>query len=141
MTFSNFTDFLSNIEWLDAIIGAVVLMVLGWLWYGPLFGKKLGMDGEMGDPMTYGKGFVQFFLYGLGVVITFPAIHFVYQNAATFETLLVTAFVVSLFTAGMALISDWVWDNGGKFDEWLIHWGFWFVGAFAYGYVVLDLLV
>ncbi len=46
---------------------------------------------------------------------------------------------MTLFVAGMPLISGWVWEDG-RLDYWLIDWGFWFVGAFAYGYVVLDLL-
>lgn len=149
MTFSNFfSEYLDTIEWFDALIGAVVLLALGYLWYGPLFGKQAGMDGGSSDPMTIGKGFVKFFIFGLGIIAIFPAIHlymgFLGQNpeganAATFETLLVTSFVVTLFTVGMPLLSEYVWGDG-KFDRWLIDWGFWFVGAFAYGYVVLDLL-
>jgi hypothetical protein len=140
LTFSNFfSDYLANIEWLDALIGAVVLLALGYLWYGPLFGKQTGMDGESSDPMTIGKGFVKFFLFGLGIGAVFPAVHVVFQNAPTFETLLVTSFAVTLFVTGMPLLSEYVWGDG-KFDRWLIDWGFWFVGAFAYGYVVLDLL-
>lgn len=141
MTFSNFfSDYLGNIEWLDALIGAVVLLALAWAWYGPLFGKKIGTAGKS-DPVMIAKGFVKFFLYGLGIGLIYPSIHVVFQNAATFETLFVTSLVVSFFMSGLPLISSWVWDDGGKLDRWIIDYGFWFVGSFAYAYVVLDLLV
>ena len=29
----------ANVNWLAVIVGAVVAYALGWLWYGPLFGK------------------------------------------------------------------------------------------------------
>lgn len=146
MTFSNFfSDFLGNLEWLDVIIGAVVLFAFAWVWYGPLFGKMWRQETgrEMGspDPMTMAKGFVKFFIFGLGIVLTFPPIHGAYGNpSATFETLIVTSFAVSFLLVGMALFSRVVWE-GGSAKLWLIDWGFWFIGSVIYGYVVLDLLV
>lgn len=140
MTFSNFfSDYLGNVEWLDAIIGAAVMLAIAWAWYGPLFGKRAGTSDNGSDPMTIAKGYVKFFLYGLGIALTFTAIHVVYGNAPTFETLVVTAFAVTFLIAGTAMLSSWVWEDG-KIDRWAIDWGFWFVAAVAYGYVVLDLL-
>lgn len=145
MTFSNFfSDYLGNLEWLDVIIGGVLLFVLAWIWYQPLFGKMWSKATgiEMGgnpDPKIMGMGFVKFFLFGLGINLVFPAIHVAFGNAPTFETLLVTAFAVSFLISGMALASRVVWERG-SWNLWLIDWGFWFVGSFAYGYVVLDLL-
>ena len=145
MTFSNFfSDYLGNIEWLDALIGAVVIFALAWVWYGPLFGsqwrKETGREMSTPDPMTMGKGFVKFFIFGLGLGIVMPAIHVAFQNASTFETLLVTAFAVSFLIVGMALFSRVVWE-GSSPTLWAIDFGFWFVASFAYGYVVFDLLV
>jgi hypothetical protein len=146
VTFSNFfSDYLGNLEWLDVIIGGVLLFVLGWLWYGPLFGKPWAkaagreMNSSMPNPMTIVKGFLQFFLFGLGLYLLMPALHVTFQNASSFETLIVSAFAISFLIAGMALFSRHVWE-GGSLTLWLIDFGFWFVGSFAYGYVVLDLL-
>ena len=144
MTFSNFfSDYLGNLEWLDVIIGGVLLFVLAWVWYGPLFGdmwrSATGREMSQPDPMTMVKGFLKFFVFGLGINLVFPAIHITFGNAATFETLIVTAFAVSFLIAGMVLFSRVVWE-GGSTTLWLIDFGFWFVGSFAYGYVVLDLL-
>ena len=146
MTFSNFfSDYLGNLEWLDVIIGGVLLFAIGWVWYGPLFGRTWSRETgrEMGsgtpDPATLVKGFVKFFLYGLGLNLLMPALHVTFQNASSFETLLVSAFAISFLIAGMALMSRHVWE-GSSLNLWVIDWGFWFVGSFAYGYVVLDLL-
>ena len=145
MTFSNFfSDYLGNLEWLDVILGGILLFALAWVWYGPLFGKMwAGATGrEMGgtpDPVTMVKGFLKFFVFGLGINLVYPSIHVVFQNPSSFETLLVTSFVVSLLLTAMPLFSRHVWE-GGPIKLWLIDWGFWFVGSFAYAYVVLDLL-
>lgn len=145
MTFSNFfSDYLGNLEWLDVIIGGVVLFAFAWVWYGPLFGKMWRQETgrEMGspDPMTMAKGFVKFFIFGLGLNLVMPALHVTFQNASSFETLLVTSFAISFLLVGMALFSRVVWE-GGSAKLWLIDWAFWFAGSFIYGYVVLDLLV
>jgi hypothetical protein len=147
VTFSNFfSDYLGNLEWLDVIIGGVLLLAIGWIWYGPLFGKMwsqvTGREMASGtpDPMTAVKGFFQFFIYGIGLSLIMPALHVAFQNASSFETLIVTSFVISFLIVGMATIGRYVW-YGGSLQAWLIDWGFWFVGSFAYGYVVLDLLV
>ena len=54
-----------QINWLAIILAAVASMVVGYVWYGPLFGKtwmKLTGKKEMGDkkdmPKTYGIMFV-----------------------------------------------------------------------------------
>ena len=144
MTFSNFfSDYLGNIEWLDALIGAVVLFAFAWIWYGPLFGKmwrqETGREMSTPDPMTMVKGFIKFFIFGLGLGLVMPALHVTFQNASSFETLLVTSFAISFLLVGMALFSRVVWE-GSSVKLWLIDWAFWFVGSFIYGYVVLDLL-
>ncbi len=36
----DFEQVMGNINWLAVIIAALVSFVIGWLWYGPLFGKK-----------------------------------------------------------------------------------------------------
>ena len=56
---------MQNINWTAIIAAGIASMVVGFIWYGPLFGKtwmKLTGKKEMGDkskmPMTYGIMFV-----------------------------------------------------------------------------------
>jgi hypothetical protein len=146
MTLSQFFDpFLADIDWFDAVVGAVLIFVIGWLWYGPLFGKQwsnaTGRDMGSGrpDPWTILKGFLQFFAFGLGVTLVFGAVHRSFGNAPDFETLLVTSLAVSFFVVGMGLMNRVVWEDGSP-TLWAIDWSFWFVSSFFYGWVVLDLL-
>jgi len=144
MTFENFfSDYLGNVDWLDVIVGAVVLFALAWVWFGPLFGDmwrgETGREMSQPDPATLVRGFVEFFLYGLGIALVYPALHVTFQNASSFQTLLVTSLVVSFLFTGVPLAGRVTWE-GSSMKLWGINWGFWFVGSFAYAYIVLDLM-
>ena len=143
MTFSNFFDFLGDLEWLDVIIGAVAIFVFAWAWYGPLFGNAwrsaTGREMSTPDPMTFVKGFLKFLLFGIGLTFFMPAVHVWFGNAATFETLLVTSFALAFLVVGMTLFSRVVWE-GGSTTLWGIDFGFWFFATFIFSYLVLDLL-
>lgn len=72
MTFDSFFDTLGNLDWLGVIAGAVAVMILGTLWYTPLFGKQwaAAMDMEVEttpDPAKIGLYAVVMFLFNIGL--------------------------------------------------------------------------
>ena len=52
MTFSDFFDALGDFDYVAIIVGTLAIMVLGWLWYGPFFGKAWSK--ASGQPMQSG---------------------------------------------------------------------------------------
>jgi hypothetical protein len=79
------------VNWLAVVVGMVVSMVLGALWYGPLFGKTwLRLIGKMedeieADPMDYAKTAVAAFV------------------AMLFLNLVVASFGAGSFVSGLVL--------------------------------------
>ena len=79
---------MSNINWVALIAAAVASMVVGFIWYGPLFGKawmKLTGKKEMGDKKEMPKTY-----------------------AILFAASLVTAYVLSVLGASFNT-AFWVW--------------------------------
>jgi len=79
---------MSNINWVALIAAAIASMVVGFIWYGPLFGKawmKLTGKKEMGDKKEMPKTY-----------------------AILFAASLVTAYVLSVLGASFNT-AFWVW--------------------------------
>ncbi len=79
---------MSNINWVALIAAAIASMVVGFIWYGPLFGKawmKLTDKKEMGDKKEMPKTY-----------------------AILFAASLVTAYVLSVLGASFNT-AFWVW--------------------------------
>lgn len=134
MTFSNLLDSFGDLDWLAIIVAAVAVFVLGWLWYGPLFGKTVGMAGEKPNAASIVQGLVLFFLFSMGIAYVVTGLHVMFQNPASFETLIVSSFVVAFFLIGMALFSSVVWE-GRTNKRWFIDFAFWFVAAIVSSYI------
>lgn len=132
MTFSNFFESLGDLDWLPIIVAAVAVFVFAWVWYGPAFGdawrKATGREMSNPDPATLVKGFVAFLLFNIGVAYFIPAVHVMFQNPASFETLVVSSLVLAFFITGMALVSRVVWEDSSP-TLWAIDFGFWFVAT------------
>jgi hypothetical protein len=140
MTFSDFFDSLGDLEWLAILVGTVAMFIVGWLWYGPLFGKKWtaahGVSGGSGvpEPAVLIKGFVQTFAINIGIAYFIPALHVVFQNEATFETLIVSSFVLAFFVIGAAAYATVVYLKKSM-TVWSIDTGYYFVGIAVAAYV------
>jgi hypothetical protein len=138
MTFSNFFDSLGDLDWLALIVAGVVVFLLGYVWYGPLFGKQwraaTGREMSEPDPKVMVMGYVKFFLFGMGLAYFIPALHVAFQNPSSFETLVVSSLVLAFFIVGMALASRVIWE-GGSWTLWGIDFGFWFLAAVLSSYV------
>ena len=142
MTFSDYFDYLGELDWLAVLGGTVAMFLVGWLWYTPLFGKKWaaanGVTGATGSgsPGTsvLVKGFIQTLAINIGIAYVFPALHVVFQNEPTIETLLVSSFVVSFWFIGAALFAGVVYLKRST-TAWLIDTGYCFVGIAVAAFV------
>lgn len=55
------SEIVQNVNWLAVVVGAVVAYALGWLWYGPLFGKawSTGLGISVPEKMPVGAMLLQ----------------------------------------------------------------------------------
>ena len=120
-----------------------MVFVFAWVWYGPLFGKAWSaatgkeMSGNP-DPVTFAKAGAVFILFSIGVAYFVTALHHMFQNPASFETLVVSSFVLAFFIVGSTMLSRVVWE-GSSTTLWAIDFGFWFLAA-AIAAEVQDLM-
>ena len=141
MTFSDFFDSLGDLEWLAILVGTVAMFVVGWLWYGPLFGKRWAREngvtnpgGAMPGASVLVKGFLQTFVINIGIAYFITALHVMFQNEPSFETMIVSSFVLSLFVIGAAFYASVVYLKR-SLTVWGIDTGYYFVGIAVAAYV------
>lgn len=134
MTFSDFFDRLGNLDWLAVVVGAVVFMVLGAIWYGPLFGKAWSKaTGEPAMSMTKMPPTPQF--VG-GLIVAFLAAAAVNYFGALddVEHSLVLALLLGVWVIGSFAYSHVVWEKR-KLNLFLIEVAFSFVAIAVVSYV------
>jgi hypothetical protein len=140
VTLSNFFDSLGDLEWLAILAGTAGMYVVGALWYGPLFSKPWtkghGITASGGRPgaATLVKGFIQTFVVNIGIAYFIPALHATFQNESSYETLIVSSFVLSLFVIGAAFYASVVYLKRSM-TVWAIDTGYYFVGIAVAAYV------
>lgn len=145
VTFSDFFDYFGDLDWLALLVAGVAVYVLAWLWYGPIAGRAWAdsrgreYGSEMPDAPVLVQGYIQFFLYGIGLAYFMPAVHVTFGNPSSFETLLVTSFALSFFVIGMVLAGRVIWE-GLSWAGWLIDVVFWFLASALSSWIVLDLM-
>jgi len=111
VTFSDFFDILGELDWLAVIVGTVALMVLGWLWYGPLFGKAwakaTGQSAMSGMPATnklIGTA-IYTFVFNIGLAYTDALLDDI-EHALVFGGL-----VIGVLLVGSMAYATVVWQN------------------------------
>jgi hypothetical protein len=124
MTFSDFFSSFGDLDWVAILVGTVALMVLGFLWYGPLFGKKwaaargipynAGSAAGMGGPVAMTAVYLLVFNIGVAYMAPFDDI----------EAALVMGVIAGVFLIGAALYSSVVWakQSNTVFVIDLTHW-------------------
>ncbi|HLE39552.1 MAG TPA: DUF1761 domain-containing protein [Acidimicrobiia bacterium] len=132
MTFSDFFDRLGNLDWLAVLVGAIVFMVLGALWFGPLFGKQ--WSAGTGKPRMSGipqaNKLVGTFAYSF--VVSAGVNYFGVLD--DIEHAVVSAILLGVFMIGAAAYAAVVWMDE-KVGVWIINVGFWFVGIAVVNFV------
>ena len=127
MTFESFFNAFGDLEWLAVLVGMAVAGVLGYVWYGPAFGKlwaaKSGVGMQSGEPTKMALTFAYFFVFNVGLQF----LGYVYDGA-NIEHALVAGLIVSIMVIAPALYSAVVWAKKNM-TVFLIDVGFWFVAT------------
>lgn len=139
MTFSDFFENLGELDWLAVIVGTAALVVLAWLWYGPLFGKAWSK--ASGQPMMAGMPapnkliatIVYTLVFNVGLAYTGSLLDDI-EHALVFGGL-----VIGVLLIGSLMYSQVVWV-GQKINAYLIDLFFVAVAA-AVGIYVQGLIV
>ena len=134
MTFSDFFDRLGNLDWLAVVVGAIVFIVLGAVWYGPLFGKK--WSAETGMPMMKmtempkPDKLIGAFIYSF---VASAAINY-FGALDDIEHSLVLALLLGVFVIGSYMYSQVVWAKM-KMSVFIIDLAYTFVAIAVVSYV------
>lgn len=111
-TFDGFFEILGELDWLAIIVAALVAyVVLGFLVFGPVFGKKFaaatgGSSEFKFDPKVDIPGLIMAFIFQIGVA---------YLGAYDdFEHALVTALVAGILLIGPVLYAPVLWMKGNR---------------------------
>jgi len=132
LSFSDFFDRVGDLDYLAVAIGAVVFMVIGYVWYGPLFGKQwskaTGQPMESGVPAT-DKLITMF----ISMFVLSAAINF-FGVGDNFEHAIVMGLIFGVFLIGSAAYGDVIWAGKNR-DTWLIDVAYLFVAITVVYYV------
>jgi hypothetical protein len=132
MTFDSFFDRVADLDWLAVVVGAVVFMVIGMIWFGPLFGKQwsatTGNPAMSGMPAT--DKLIGTFLYSF---VLSAAVNY-FGVIDDIEHSLVTGLLLGVFVIGSAAYAAVVWDNQHR-TTWMLNVGFLFVAITIVTYV------
>ncbi len=137
MSFSDFFDRLGDLDYLAVVVGAIVFMVVGYVWYGPLFGKQ--WSAATGQPMDSGMPatdkLITMFIY---MFVLSGAINF-FGVTDNFEHAIVMGLIFGVLLIGSAAYSDVVWSSKNQ-ATWMIDIAYLFV-AITLVYYVQGLVV
>ena len=129
-----------SINWLPMIVAAIIPMVLGAIYYGPLFGRQwmssLGITEDdlkgANMPLIYGIAFVVAFLIAMGLNFNIELNHkevnsageLVYGSFHTFKHGALHGFITFFFLAAPVLISNSMFQRN-SWKNIFINLGYW----------------
>ncbi len=110
MTFSGFFEYLGDLDWVAVLVGTLAVVVFGWLWYGPLFGKAWSK--ATGQPMVSGMPqpnklvatIIYSLVFNVGLAYTSPLDDI--EHALVFGGL-----VIGILLIGSLMYSQVVWES------------------------------
>lgn len=127
MTFDYLFGF-GDLDWLAILAGTGAAMVLGFLWYGPLFGKlwaaRSNASMQSGDPAKLVATAIYLFVFNMAL----QYLRVAGGGSDDFEHAVVAGIVVGVLTIGAALFSSVVWAKKST-TVFLIDAGHWLVSA------------
>ena len=133
MTFDIFFERIGDLDWLAVLVGAIVFMVVGWVWYGPLFGKHwsagTGIPMESGTPAT--DKLIAMFVYSF---VLSGAVNYFGVLDGDIEHSLVMGILLGVLVIGSAAYSAVVWEKQNR-SVWGINTFFLFVSITIVTYV------
>ena len=133
MTFDIFFERIGDLDWLAVLVGAIVFMVVGWVWYGPLFGKQwsagTGIPMESGTPAT--DKLIAMFVYSF---VLSGAVNYFGVLDGDIEHSLVMGILLGVLVIGSAAYAAVVWEKQNR-SVWGINTFFLFVSITIVTYV------
>ncbi|WP_298417492.1 DUF1761 domain-containing protein [uncultured Kordia sp.] len=139
---------MENINWIALVVAALSTLVIGFVWYGPLFGKAWMKETGITEEQAQ-KGMP--LRFGLSVVLAFFAVFFIYAISVltggepgdphgqdkflTFGHGVVHGISVALFIAMPALVTNALFEQK-SFKYMLINVGYWMVTFAIMGGIV-----
>jgi hypothetical protein len=122
-----------DVNYLAVLVAAIASMVLGWLWYGPLFGKAwMAMSGQKDMGKYKGGMGANYFIAYLGSAVTAYGMAYFLSatSATTLSGALMVAFWAWLGFVATVTLGSVLWERQS--------WSFWFLKN---SYNLLSLLL
>lgn len=118
MTFDSFFDRVADLDWLGVVVGAVVFIILGMIWFGPLFGKQ--WTAATGQPAMDGMPATDKLIAAFAYSFVLSAAVNYFGVIDDFEHAIVTGLLLGVFVIGSATYAAVVWDKM-KNAAWMIN--------------------
>ena len=133
MTFDIFFERIGDLDWFAVVVGAVVFLAVGYLWFGPLFGKQwsagTGIPMESGMPAT--DKLIATFVYSF---VLSGAVNYFGVLDGDIEHSLVMGILLGVLVIGAASYAAVVWEDQ-KQSVWAINTLYLFVAITIVTYV------
>ncbi|WP_430411200.1 DUF1761 domain-containing protein [Kordia sp.] len=139
---------MENINWIALVVAALSTLVIGFLWYGPLFGKAWMKETGITEEQAQ-KGMP--LRFGLSVILAFFAVFFIYivsvysggepgdphgqEKFLTFGHGAAHGVMVALFVVMPALVTNALFEQK-SFKYMMINVGYWIVTFAIMGGIV-----
>ena len=117
MSFSDFFDRLGDLDYLAVLVGAIVFMVVGYIWYGPLFGRQ--WSAASGQPMESGMPATDKLIAMFVSMFVFSAAINYLGVTDNFDHAIVAGLVLGVFVIGAAAYTDVIWAGKNR-ATWMI---------------------
>ena len=136
-----------EMNWIAIVVVAIVPMIMGALWYGPLFGKQWQSSMGFSDEdlksgnmtVTFGVAFIMAILLSMGLSSTIQFVHGAEGSYNTFQHGAFHGVMLSLFISIPVLVSNSLFQkNNGK--NIIINVAYWMITMAIMG-GILDIWV
>lgn len=135
-----------ELNWIAVIVAAIIPMVTGFIWYGPLFGKKwqasMGFSDEKlksgNMPVIFGVSFLVAILWAMGFSMIIEGMHAAGEGSFhTFQHGALHGALLTIFMSIPVLVSNSLFQKNNATNI-LINVGYWILtGAIMGG--ILDI--
>ena len=129
MTFDSFFERVGDLDWLAVVVGAVVFMAIGFIWYGPLFGKQ--WSGFTGIPMQSGAPATDRLVWTFVYSFVLSAAVNYFGALDDIEHAIISGLLLGVFVTGAAAYSMVVWEKRPR--------GLWFIDV-SYLFVAITVV-
>ena len=131
-----------EVNWFPVIVASVVSFIIGWLWYGPLFGKtwmKLNKIDMKNIDANKKKGMGKMMILSfIGTLITASVLYILIGNTGVSgigEGIMLSFWLWLGFLASTTLLGSVLWDNK-PWGLFVLNGAYWFVNLIVISLVL-----